>query len=90
MRTGPSCAGKAQRFSPTYQCLSGHDAHHLMRVHVHSGSSHGGAAASNSDGWGFDSFRACFDAPVNQSGRQPLDNCRGIVVGPVAEPVPTV
>ncbi len=59
-----------------------------MRVQSNSGSSHGGAAVSKTAGRGFDSFRACFNAPGNQSGHQLLDNCRGIVEGPVATPVP--
>lgn len=42
------------------------------------GSSHGGAAVSNTDGRGFDSFRACF-VPDDQFGHQHLDNCRGIL-----------
>ena len=51
-------------------------------------SSHGGVAVSKTAGWGFDSFRAYFDTPDSQSGHQHLDNCRGIVAGPVATPVP--
>ena len=43
----------------------------------------GGAAVSNTDGRGFDTFRACSYAPDNQSGHQHLDNCRGIVVGAI-------
>lgn len=48
-----------------------------MRVHFLR-SSHGDAAVSNTDGRGFDSFRACA-RPDHQSGQQLLDNCRGIV-----------
>jgi hypothetical protein len=47
------------------------------------GSSHGGAAVSNTVGRGFDSFRAgslTHSCPGNPSGHPHLDNCRGIVM----------
>ncbi len=48
----------------------------------------GGAAASNTDGRGFDTSRACSYAPDNQSGHQHFDNCRGIVIGAISTMTP--
>jgi hypothetical protein len=42
----------------------------------------GGAAVSNTDGRGFDTFRACSYAPDHQSGHKHLDNCRASSSGP--------
>ena len=44
----------------------------------------GGAAVSNTDGRGFDTFRACFRAGHANSGHQHLDNCTDIVIGAAA------
>ena len=48
-----------------------------------SGSSHGGAAVSNTAGRGFDTFRACARRTTSP-GHQHLDNCIGIVIGVAA------
>jgi hypothetical protein len=78
MPASPSSAGSSDA-SRLISSASPHHAHNVMRM-FHLGSSHGGVAVSNTDDRRFDSFRACFDAPGNQSGHQHLDNCRDIVV----------
>jgi hypothetical protein len=78
MPAGPSCAGSSDASRLNFSD-STHNAHNVMRG-FHSGSSHGGVAVSNTDDRRFDSFRACFNAPGNQSGHQHFDNCRDIVV----------
>jgi hypothetical protein len=52
-----------------------------MRVFLWARAS-GGAAVSNTDGWGFDTFRACLYAPDHRSGRSHFDNCSASSSGP--------
>jgi hypothetical protein len=59
-----------------------------MRAFAHMGSSHGGVAASKPDDRGFDSFRACLNAPDHISGLIRTLKTAEASLGPAATPVP--
>jgi hypothetical protein len=80
MPAGPSCAGRSDASSDRQRI----PASPASRAQRHArpvfwARASGGAAVSNTDGWGFDTFRACL-APGSPSGHQHLDNCTDIVV----------